>query len=246
MQVMNLLDRYGRQARLYPAVLILCPLLVIPAVNALAENLATVSMASAALVAIGYGLTHLVRTLGKRIEEKLFARWGGPPTTRMLRWSDSTLDETTKARYHAYLRGRNLTMPTPAEERADAQRADEQIASAVSWLRNNRREEQTYRLVHIENAAYGFRRNMFGAKPLGVAIACVVIAFGVFNALPITSAWGQELAPPMLSPTPTLFALTVGLTALMFWVCIVTQSWVRAAAEVYAKTLLGTCDTAAQ
>lgn len=242
MQLLNLLDRYGRLARLYPAVLTLAPLLAIPGVSLASDITVSVSAVSLAVIALFYGLTHWVRTLGKKAERDLLARWGGWPTTRLLRWGDRTLDPTTKTRYHTYLRDRGLTMPTPADEYANTRLANEQLASAVTWLRNNRRGDAHF-LVHIENAAYGFRRNLYGAKPVGIIVALAVAAFGGWSIMVPPSPAAAAMPATLLGPhAGALLAIVVGIIALYAWFAMVTPAWVRAAAETYAKTLLETCD----
>jgi hypothetical protein len=168
---------------------------------------------------------------------------GGLPTTRWLLWHDRALDLTTKRRYHDYLRANGLEMPTIEEERADAAGSREKLASAVTWLRNNRRGEP-HKILHGENAAYGFRRNLYGAKPVGIAIS--LTAAGI-------SSWAVFVAATQL-PAPTVVeilvsiplevrvGLAVSLASLFAWIFVVTQNWVREAAELYAKALLETCD----
>lgn len=244
--ISELFDVYGRNARLYPAVLLMVPLVALPGVLNGVERLSSGIAMGIVSVALLYGLTHWIRTLGKRAELRLVAKWGGLPTTRWLLWHDHTLDSTTKRRYHNYLRASGLEMPTIQEERADAAGSRERLASAVTWLRNNRRGEP-HKILHGENAAYGFRRNLYGAKPVGVAIS--LTAAGI-------SGWAVFVAA-MQIPAPTFveilvsiplearIGLVVSLASLFAWVFVVTQNWVLEAAELYAKALLETCDTAA-
>jgi hypothetical protein len=95
-----------------------------------------------------------------------------------------------------------------------------------------------------ENAAYGFRRNLYGAKPIGVAIslACMGTNAGL--------AWvaiAQSSAPTLIDALngiapEVLIGFLVALAWLCAWLTLVTPTWVRESAELYAKALLETCD----
>lgn len=241
----ELFDTYGRNARLYPALILMVPMFALPGALAGTERLSGGIATGAVAVAALYALTHGVRALGKRAERRLVKKWGGFPTTRHLLWQDSTLDATTKRRYHGYLRSSGLAMPSAEEERADAIGAREQIASAITWLRNNRRGE-AHRIVHGENAAYGFRRNLYGAKSIGIVIALAVAAISAWPAahLIASSFSGSFVETLSAIPADARVGLIVSLASLLAWVVVVTPNWVRDAAEQYAKALLESCDSA--
>jgi hypothetical protein len=90
--VAKVIDPYERQARLYPALLALLPLLAMimllysPKASALTSIL-TLAVSCGGL----YLMTNLCREFGKRLEEKLFREWGGKPTTQLLRHRDHTI-----------------------------------------------------------------------------------------------------------------------------------------------------------
>lgn len=241
-EIKNLFDVYGRNARLYPAILVMVPLMALPGVLRTVQAVSSFAIATLFGIALLYALTHIVRAMGKRAEVRLLAGWGGLPTTRWLLWSDPTLDSTTKHRYHEFLRGKGLAMPSVQDERADPIRARERLASAVTWLRNNRRED-AYRILHGENASYGFRRNLYGAKPLGIALSVIGACVSA----------GLAAVALLRSPVPTLLdslnaipsELCIGFAVSVAWVIgwlLVTPAWVRESAELYAKALLETCD----
>src|SRR5580658_10073191 len=102
--VAKVTDPYDRQARLYPALLCLLPLLALiallyaPYVSAL-TGVVTMAISCGGL----FLMTNICREMGKRLEEKLFCEWGGKPTTQLLRHRDSAIDSVTKRRYHAFL-----------------------------------------------------------------------------------------------------------------------------------------------
>jgi hypothetical protein len=76
-------------------------------------------------------------------------------------------------RYRAFLKGQlpHLALPTAEEERADPEGADRAYESVTAWLRTQTRDTKTFSILFRENISYGFRRNLWGLKPLGVTIA---------------------------------------------------------------------------
>jgi hypothetical protein len=101
----KLFDSYSRQARLFPGLLTLFP--IIPTAIAWFPRLVTSSW-GATLVTVGtscgllYGLTVLCRSRGKKVEKRLLAEWGGWPTTIWLRHREEHLPPPVLARYHAF------------------------------------------------------------------------------------------------------------------------------------------------
>lgn len=241
--IKDLFDVYGRNARLYPAMLVMVPLMALPGAMGSVQAISSFAVATLFGLALLYALTHAVRAMGKRAEVRLLSQWGGLPTTRWLLWSDPTLDSTTKHRYREFLHGNGLAMPSVQDERADPIGARERLASAVTWLRNNRRGNP-YRILHGENASYGFRRNLYGAKPLGVTLSVISVCVSAgFAAVALSRS-------PVLTFLDSLNAipseLRIGFTVSIAWVfgwLFVTPAWVRESAELYAKALLETCDT---
>ena len=82
-----------------------------------------------AFAAIVYFLASIARSKGASLQEKLIGKWGGWPTTIILRHSDNTIDVGTKARYH--LRLSSLpgapVLPSEEEERAVSRRGRSEI-----------------------------------------------------------------------------------------------------------------------
>ena len=240
--IKDFFDAYGRNARLYPAILVLVPLLALPSVLSSIQAISGFTVTALLGIALLYALTHVVRALGKKAEIRLLAQWGDLPTTRWLLWSDPTLDASTKQRYYDFLREKGLPMPSAHDQRADPDGTRQRLASAVTWLRNNRRGD-LYRILHGENASYGFRRNLYGAKPLGIALsvisACVSAGFAavaLFRSPALTFLDSLNAIPS---------EVRIGFIVSLAWFCgwlFVTPAWVRESAELYAKVLLETCD----
>jgi hypothetical protein len=121
-------------------------------------------------------------------------------------------------------------LPTEAEEEANPDEADQRYEVAVAALRDRTRDESRFRLVAEENAEYGFRRNCLGLRPLAVGVAFLVLS--VSGTLFLCGSHSQFLLPGAVS-----------VLALVFWLAVVTDEWVRSAADRYAVRLLETVES---
>lgn len=252
----KLFDSYSRQARLFPGLLTLFPIIL--TAIALFPRLVTSSW-GATLVTIGtscgllYGLSVLSRSRGRIVEKQLLAKWGGWPTTIWLRHREDYLPAPVLARYHAFF-AKHVPMfiaPSAQQEALDPRAADAMYASATKWLQERCRGK-AFPLVEKENAEYGFRRNLRGLKPIGIT-ACLVAL--LISALAI--AWRNEAVVPAVASLSissllkalaavkpaALGAICVDLAALVGWTTIVRDGWVRDAGDQFARALLACCDT---
>lgn len=254
--ILNLFDQYNRRARLFPALLALLPplLMLVTWFPALLTDISGKSFL-VLFASMGglYLLASLSRSAGRKAEKRLLEDWGGWPTTQWLRHRDSHLNATTKARYHDFLR-RNvpgIELPTVDDENANPAHADSIYASAIEWLKEKRRGDE-YRMVLNENIEYGFRRNMRGLRwfavgaSLAVSIATLGAAISRLSAVK-ASLFGMPLGEQLgyifgALPFSVAVALTVNLAALLFWLFLVRDSWVREAGDHYARALLATCE----
>lgn len=232
------LDPYERTARLFPALLVVMPLLV-PVVLVLGTKHAAVSAVMALVGGCGvvYGIGSIARGKGIAVEERLVEKWGGMPTTLMLRHRDKTLERSSKAAYHELFRSKlGIELPTKLEEEADAEAADDAYKGAVRRLREATRGKP-HRLLLKENIAYGFHRNMRGLRGWGWMSSSLAVLFGVlmthsFTLEPLTFHLNA------LADMPVAAWLTLGVAA-PFWVgwFYFDDSAVRRIANVYAERL---------
>ena len=113
----NYLDTYSLRARLLPAFLVLLPFVVL-AVSIFQLNWEKLQIILAVLATFGgtYLLAHLGRDMGKRKELKLYGKWGGKPTTILMRYREKRLSELTRQRYFEKLRLKlSIKMPTETD-----------------------------------------------------------------------------------------------------------------------------------
>ncbi|WP_009980182.1 hypothetical protein [Burkholderia pseudomallei] len=237
-----LFDAYDRKARLAPSMLAVTPLLTAAIFGF--ENTATLERVATLLVAVGglWLLTDMSRGLGRAQQQKLFARWGGIPSIQLLRHSNLTIDPHTKARYHACLRAKaKVTLPTAEEEASNLRDADERYDSALQWLLQHTRDKKRFSLLAAENAAYGFRRNGYGIRWLGLAVCALTAACSVGLAyLHSSPSFMVAMAQP---GTVVQFALAVALS--LVWLFYFREGMVRDAAFAYARELIRSCEVIA-
>lgn len=230
------MDAYDRKARLYPAALVFAPMTVL--VLTLFGTPAWWSGFVAFVTAGGlhFALIQVVRDRGHRKEQALWDSWGGPPTTRMLRWSESGNPVLQQRRHDEVAAIAGHPLPTRAEEAADATNADHHYEAAVSVLRDRTRKKD-FALVEAQNTNYGYRRNTYGCKPFGIAVALATGAGQVTVAI-------LALKDVLDVPASLMFVgAGASLVWLLFWAFVVTPSFVRRAAERYAEALLAAAGT---
>jgi hypothetical protein len=236
----TLFDTYSYRARLIPALLALLPglltvMLLYPTVyGGLGSTVVSVMLASGVL----WFLANVVRARGHLVEQVLVKSLGGLPTTQMLRHRDGSLDSQTRDRYHRFLTSHvpGLRLPTAEQERRDPAAADAAYRSGVKWLLEFTRDRRRFPMIFAENIAYGFRRNLYAAKPigLGLTVACMTLV-----AWSTASAWPSRVSE--ISASRLLLSLLLVLIATC-WVFVTTTAWVLDASRGYAAALLAACD----
>jgi hypothetical protein len=229
-------DPYDRKARLLPALL-----LVIPFIAILIAYLQTILpflqllIPIAASCGILFLLTHLVRDKGKAKEDELFKLWKGMPSVAIFRHCDSKLDAITKKRYHKRLSNICETSSvTVEEEEANKESADGVYQAWSQYLRGQTRDKGKFHLLFQENINYGFRRNMFGVRCIGIVISLVCI---FLSAVWLYRAYINNVF--MMIPC---IVLVISIAFLMFWKSVVTSDWVRIPADAYAERLAEAVD----
>jgi hypothetical protein len=175
----NLFDAYELRARLFPVLLVFLPAWITATV--LGEWTGGPVLASiiggTMVLPLVYCGSMLVRHLGRSIETKLWESWAGPPTTRFLRWRDSTLTQSQKLRLHTACREQfGIELASLGAEESDPQSADELIYRAVREIRAVLRQKDKDGLWNKHNAEYGFCRNLLGSRRWWSAIALVGLA----------------------------------------------------------------------
>lgn len=240
------LDPYERQARLFPALLCLFPALFM-AIALYSDQLLNLKGLGAFVG--GVGLMHLLADIaqskGKGTEKRLWQEWGGVPSIQMLRHRDDFFDAVSKRRYHDLLAKKiNVPFPTREAEAKDPDAADAAYAAAGNWLRETTRERTKFYLLFRANVSYGYRRNGFGVRWLGLSVCLAVVGWVLIRLGP--DSWSQRLG---VATHPEAFldageAASIGVAVFMsaIWLCYFTEARVREAAFSYAQRLILTCE----
>ena len=235
----SMFDTYTLKARLWPALIAGIPAVAVVAVMFPNSKWWQGGMLVAgSAVGLTFLLAQMVRIAGKRKEPQLFARWGGKPTTRYLRHRESPLDKHTLARYHRNIEqlSADLKMPTVGGEAADPAAADAAYEAATRMLINKTRETRRFRLLFLENVHYGFCRNLWGLKPLGIVFVLASVGLCgwlVYVDLHAGKSW----------PASPIGAAAIAGVWLLLWCFWFTPAWIKVAADAYAERLLEASDT---
>ena len=231
-------DPYERAARLYPALLTLLPMLIALATSSVfGKPLATQLLTLSGACGAAYLLANISRMLGKAQEEKLYAKWGGTPTTQLLRHRNEFIDAHTKQRHHAFLaRKIKIDFPTSEQELAAPAAADEIYRAGVKWLLGKTRDKKRFVLLFKENISYGFHRNGYGLKWTGTLLGLGSIAWLV--SATYVEAQGNWSALPL----DHLVTIGIEVAITLTWAFYFSEPRVKQAAHAYADMLLRACD----
>ncbi len=231
------IDTYSLKARLWPVLLHFLPL-GLAVIAWFPEKFAGWGLLLGIATPCGLTalLTELGRDQGKKKEPWLFERWGGMPTTQLLRHRDSTLDPNTKTRYHKKLGVLipGIEMPSARKEKASPLAADQVYESCGRFLRERTRDKQRFPLVFKELVSYGLRRNLWGMKPSGLIVALIGL---VASTVPVVTTLSDRVTPA------AVVASLLSLFLLVWWALRISPDWVRLAGFAYARALLAACET---
>ena len=235
MNLLNLItDPYDRSARLYPALLLIAPEIVI-VTTAMSGDFIKSLGTTVAGCGGAFLLSQLARDAGKNCENALYQKWGGTPSVTIFRHRDTRLDAITKARYHKKMASivKETTTPSIEEEQADPAASDKIYAAWSTYLRINTRDTKKFSLLFRELTNYGFRRNIFGLRLIGIittALCCAVSAIWLYFLFKTTGKIVPEVTVSLLFSTVFLF----------LWIFQFSSDWVRIPADAYAERLAET------
>ena len=219
---------YARSAPMYIALL---PIAVAIGVwfpdTSVLERLVAVAIFPAVLTVL---LAEKGRDRGRQRQRLLWESWGGPLLTQYLRHRNTNINELLRLEYHRKLQQLlpNLTIPSADDEAADPKAADRVYDACAQHMVNVVREDpKRFRRAFGENRSYGFRRNLWGLKPLGVVCSlAAVLSVGLW----LYFRWKG----PETVTGPWLIAALLCAGLFVFWVFFATPGWVRIANDAYA------------
>ncbi len=223
----KLLDPYELKARLAPALIVVFPILV-AAIYA-APNLSSwpiFAAGSVSSMALLYGLTYLVRARGNIVEEQLWKSWGGPPSTRFIRYRDQTLGGELKLTIrNALMEKFNTHLPSSRDEAKDLELADRAIVDAFRQVRQYLRQHDPNGLWLKHVTEYGFCRNLLACRVMWTIIALIAMTF--------SAVYGRVLGHGAFNPASVVGGIALFCAFYVGW--MVLPRSVKRIAEMYAE-----------
>lgn len=177
------IDSYEMKARYAPALLLSLPVLISLWSCYQVEYTALSNVTNGILsIVIIYVLSVVIRSLGRRAEPKLWASWGGAPSTVLVSWQDTRLGEELKGLYLQAVRDKlNLPVSSKEEEKADPGQAAKLIDQAFQRIKGVIRQKDKEGLWSVANADYGFARNLYGSRVLWLLISSLMVILSAYN-----------------------------------------------------------------
>jgi hypothetical protein len=228
-------DWYSFRAQLAPALISTFPALVLGATLVswdrfkLADGLALL-----ATTVLLFALAFFARDRGIHVQPLIFP--DGLPSLQWVRHRNDTLDSSHKKRVLDFLCSKIAVHPPTADyERLDAQAADLVYARAIRWLRDSTRTAP-FKLLLNENATYGFYRNMYGMKKVGLTVsALTVLVIGTFSLYRYSQDSYYDFST---------FFLILGVAVIhaVYLLVAITEDAVKRASMAYARELFGAAD----
>lgn len=231
-------DPYEQKARLFPGLLVALPLLV-PLLLIFGPKNPYLTAILGLLVGCGtlYWMASIARNKGKALEEKLIIKWGGMPTTLILRHRDNYLDGPSKSRYHRDIKVKlGIELPSATEEAVDPIAADDLYIGATRQLRELTRSS-SHALLLKENIAYGFHRNMLAMQLVGFTTSLMGALLGlvlsrVIQLKPMALDLSNFAEPGLAGG----ISLTMSMVLFFAWMNV-NEMAVRRMGNVYAERL---------
>ncbi|WP_172967002.1 hypothetical protein [Pseudomonas syringae] len=236
MEIFSQFDTYSLKARVFPALISGLPTLILLFMLVPWDHLALsqVIAASMGLVLI-FAFADMARHKGKKLQERL----GTGETPNQWHRGNPDVPEGSKDRYRNFIAEQLvLPAPTPEDEQNFPQRSTDFYRSANAWLREETRDHTAYPLLFGENITYGFRRNLSGLKPTGLACNLVVL---------LLCAGILYFEPNYFASLPNVgekIYLTVAAVILhsAYLTVAVNKSAVREASRAYGRQLILSCE----
>lgn len=211
--MLGIFDPYEIRARVLPAVLLTFPVpfAVLSLTFGLKNAGGIAAWTSAVSVAFLFAVAVYVRLQGFKGEDTLWALWDGPPSTRYLRWSNDKFPTETKQLISDKCQ-RLFGVGLPAEhlEKDNREAFDHQTFRVFTLMRGALHKWDKDGLWTIQNAYYGYARNLYGCRWVWSAIALATVVASLIRPLFFSDPWNWTIVV-----TAAYFVLVIAYT---FWV----------------------------
>jgi hypothetical protein len=235
----DLFDVYSFRARILPGAVVVLPVTLLAVVLVTSKPAwwsALISILSAS--GVTYLGAQIVRSFGQRVEPELWTSWGGAPTTQLLRFRDAP-NKAIVERRHRLLRALfpDEHVPTESEEAGSGVTADASYETVVRALIARTRDKSRFDRIFDENCQYGYRRNLYGCKVVGIILSAASLLITIAFISVHLAGWHRV----NVWSTIAVGLIDILLLVVLRWV--VTPAWVREAATSYAARLLEAAET---
>lgn len=231
------MDTYDRNARLYPAMAVAAPATLFALTLFALPNWWSGLVGFALAGGLHVLVVQVVRDLGSGQQPSLYEKWGGAPTTVRLRWAEATNSILHRRRHGNVSSSTGIDLPDAQTEAADPAAADEAYEAATAVLKELTRNGADHPLVQAEVTQYGFRRNLYGCRPYGIAVAALAALGELSLAL-------VSFRDDVIVSTPLMFvAFGFSTVWVVGWLRLVTPDFVRLGGDRYAEALIGAAAT---
>ena len=230
-------DAYSLRARVFPALIISAPLLLLITVLV---SWSTFGLPQAVAVVMScvllFAFADIARLRGRQVEIRLGTR----ATLELLFRNNPTFDQVSKDRYRNFLAKQIGEKAPPACDEINILiTAKVFYDGAFNWLREHTRDTKKFAVLFDELITYGFRRNLLGLKWISLALNGVVI---------LISLCGYLLLLPYLrqiegSSQKFLGVIIVALLHSLYLIFAVNDASVVEASKTYGRQLLLSCET---
>jgi hypothetical protein len=230
------IDSYTVQARVNPVLIVCFPTLFWMA-GFFSGDSSLVGLVISLLSFVGLGplVGQLGRDGGLKKQAALVRQWGGMPTTVLFRYTGSGLRKPMLDALHNNMQVLLPGAPriTEEDERHDLAAADAIYERWANFLREGTRD---LHLVQQENINYGFRRNLYGLRTVGIWASLLPLV------ATMADVWLQE--PRTWAAITAMSKVTIAISVFALWFHwrVVTPEWVKIAADAYAKRLVFASD----
>ena len=228
------LDSYGTYARAFPIYITIIPVvLVLFPILPEGFDWKLGGASTIVLLPLSYLCRQIGGDLGKRREKALWRKWDGPSTTRFLRHDNREFNSNTRERIYATFRSFGFYVPSQEEQDQSPQKADNLCKSCIDELRRRTRDSKRFPRVFQELRDYGFRRNIFALKPIGLPLTilsffiCLIMAFHDWKT-------GEQLGSAIVP-------CFINLGLVLVWLLCFTEKAVKLTDDRYARFLLEAC-----
>lgn len=234
-------DHYTIHARFLPVFFVSFPIVL--TVFAWLPDAKTV-FGGTITVLISFGvmsfLSIYVSNIGNDLQDKLFNKWQGAPTTLILLPNNETLDKFTKLRYFKWINHHkpDLSLPESIESYVHNSELTEKIKSSVNFLREYTRDKKKYEKIYRDNVAYGFSRNLVALRYYGILI-CMASISTTFCFMYHNAMYNETFHPNTLVMVSTLTSVVF----LIIHFFMLNHSFVKRRAYRYALSLFEVCES---